>query len=106
VAKFRVEYKTWASKTVLVEIPDADLQAYIDEAAEDQGVPVDQITIEDYIEKIEDAASEQDQQYLCHQCAGGRDRRFFMDLGDWEVDDDPAREPKYRGVRRVDDNWQ
>ena len=93
--KLKVDISTHASAVITVELSDEKLA----QVAEDLGVDVDALTVDDLMDTIYETM---DTPQICAQCSGwGQD--YGLELGDeWEIDDDPKeKNPDYRGIRIV-----
>lgn len=83
---FRVHLETTASATVRVTLDDDDLV----KTAEDIGVDVADLTVDDLRDRVEEAAFEGELPRLCAQCSGWG-RSWSLDLGEFEPIEDVVR---------------
>lgn len=96
--KFNVHMHTTASATVTVDVSDEKLAA----VAADLGVAVEDLTVDDLREVVDDMAhGTVGPPRICAQCSGWN-QPHSLNLGDWETDDDETLgEVTYYAVNEV-----
>lgn len=94
--KFNVDMQTYANATIEVELSDDKLA----EIAADLEKNVDDLTIDDLREMVEEEAYTQGVPGICAQCSGWGSTHG-LDLGDeWEIlEDKPDAKPEHRSIR-------
>lgn len=95
--KLKVDIRSNADATVIVEIPEEDIASY----AAELGVAPQDVKLIDLADLIHEKMKTP---AICAHCSGWDNKNVSLELGDeWEIDKyDESVKPEYRSIRKID----
>lgn len=95
--KLKVDIRSNADATVIVDIPEEDIA----NLAEEFGIAPQDVKLIDLADLIHE---KMETPTICAYCSGWGDNNVSLELGDeWEIDKyDESVKPEYRSIRKID----